>query len=343
MEPTVGARGKRPDIRELASTTATSTESTSASQYSATAVPSKSNRAPRPINAPARSSKPAYICRATQTTPRPDLLLPREPVSFDAEFQTYRPSGSPKWIQRLGRSTLRNTRGQTVLDVYCYYPTIAGELKDVPPRRFNVCRADLMKQHGARPAQMVEKWIAELVEGRTVVVHDYRGDLSALQYETHAFDDCNIVDTQVLYGHLQGNGRPGLALCAAMELGITIQVDSHSPVEDADTAMRLFQKRFPDAFDPEAAEAQACEEQRAAEITQVADLVLRAASGRNRDGGNHYPHNNHQANVFGDSGAGNSTTQLARKDDRERSGFGCGDLGEGGRYYPLTPVPACKA
>ncbi|KAK6383147.1 hypothetical protein LTR65_010430 [Meristemomyces frigidus] len=234
------AQSRRTASTESQSTAITAAATVFTSHGSAGAL---SSRTPSP-NIPVVVSKKPYVCRATQTTPRFDLLLPGQPVALDIEFQTYLPIGSPKWIQRLGRVALINTQRQTILDVYCYYPNEQGVRKDVPPRRFNVSRADLMKQHGAMHAQTVEKWVAEIVKRRTVVVHDGRGDLTAFQYEKDAFKDSKIVDTQQI-------GLP--------------------PVEDDDATMLLFLKRFPNAFDHEAAQAKVRDECAAAHAGAASD------------------------------------------------------------------------
>lgn len=68
-------------------------------------------------------------CRATQTTPRYDLILDDEPVCMDIEFQRYCPQNDNpkvKWMHRIGRISLVNTRGDVVLDVYARYPYVEG-------------------------------------------------------------------------------------------------------------------------------------------------------------------------------------------------------------------------
>ncbi|KAK5119819.1 hypothetical protein LTR85_007145 [Meristemomyces frigidus] len=315
---THAAQGNRTASPKADSAVSTAADSIFTSQGSTAAL---SSRTPSPLLPPHVSKKP-YVCRATQTTPRFDLLLPGEPVALDIEFQTYLPIGSPKWIQRLGRPTLRNTRGHTILDVYCYYPTEKGVKKGTPPKRFNVAWPDLMKQHGAKPAQTVEKWIATIVKDRTVVVHDRRGDLTAFQYEQEAFKDSKIVDTQAVYSHLTRSRRPGLALCAEEELGIIIQEDSHSPVEDADATMQLFLKRYPDAFDHKAAQAKVRKERAAA----------RARATGNRDTDNAtvtaYHNRNHQA---GSSRRNDYNRHNTDKRPAKQAGAG---------IRPLTGTPA---
>lgn len=230
-----------------------------------------------------------WECRATQTTPRYDLLLPGEPVSVDLEFQHYMRQGC-KGGHRLGRPSIKNTRKQTVLDVYGVYPREEGVRKMMPPAEFNVDKRDLLYENGAVPAYKVEKWIKDIVKGRKVIVHGGKHDLTAFQYEEDVFAESEIIDTQIEYSYLQRGGTPSLKTCAAVVLGKDVQVDGHLPTEDAETAMELFLLKYPDVFDVAAAEAAALH------------LKKDGSTSRSSSGGNNFntPHveNSNRANHF---------------------------------------------
>lgn len=206
--------------------------------------------------------EPAYVCRATQRTPRLDLLLPGEPVSIDIEFQNFRRKGG-KGRHRCGRTGLVNTRNEVILDVYAAYPRAEGERKFMPPEKYMVDKRDLLYENGAMPAQQVEAWVKEIVKNRKVIMHGGTNDLTAFQYETDVWAASEIIDTQREYSYLQDDGTPGLQTCADFVLHKTVQEGDHLATEDAQTAMELFLRKYPNAFDAAAAKAEVarCQEQ----------------------------------------------------------------------------------
>lgn len=238
--------------------------------------------------------EPKYKCGATQTYPLYDLLLPGEPVAIDIEFQHYKSTGY-KGGHRLGRPTIVNTKGEVVLDVYAAYPREEGVSKRMPPEEYNVDKRDLLFHNGAVAAHKVERWIKNIVQGRKVIMHGGKHDMTAFQFATDVWAGCEIVDTQQEFSHLQRDGTPGLQTCAAIVLSEMVQMNGHSPVEDAVTTLKLWQRKYPDAYDRAAAEAAIRQEQvkvgphpTCTSLSECTDTAIRSrSSGRNNSNTRH--------------------------------------------------------
>ena len=190
-------------------------------------------------------------CRATQTSPRFDLLLPGEPCALDAEFQRYvikdEEGNESKCHIRPGRLSIVNTRGDVVLDVYCRYEYKESERKVFSrrDRDFMVERDDFLERNGAVAAEVVEPWVQEIVANRPVVFHGGKQDREMFQLVKNMWAKSTTADTQEMYSHLQRDGTPGLKTCAREVFGANIQEAEHSSVEDAQMTMRLHQKLAP--------------------------------------------------------------------------------------------------
>lgn len=110
--------------------------------------------------------------------PRPELLLPGEPVACDVEFQNYHVAGdvypekpkqkgrrskkvgSPIWRQRLGWIGIVNTCGEIVLDVHVFYPedfNITIRMPTAHGKDFGVTHERLTTENGAVAGAIVEK------------------------------------------------------------------------------------------------------------------------------------------------------------------------------------------
>ena len=195
-------------------------------------------------------------CRTTQTKPRFDLLLLGEPCAIDAEFQRFRvvddEGNESKCINRRGRLSIVNTRGDVVLDVYCRYEYVEHERKVISRRdaAFLVERDDFLKCNGAVEAGIVEPWVQQIVADRTLILHGGKQDLDMFQIVDNMWAKSTVDDTQRLYSSLQRDGTPGLRTCATEIFGTTIQEAEHSSVEDAAMTMRLYQNKVP--FDRQA-------------------------------------------------------------------------------------------
>ncbi|KAK4539704.1 hypothetical protein LTR36_010415 [Oleoguttula mirabilis] len=114
--------------------------------------------------------EPEYVCRATQTYPRFDLLLPGSPVSVDFEFQHFMRDDC-KDGDRTGRAAVTNVRKDVILDVYAVYPREEGVRKMMPPEEPMDNDLDILFDNGAVPTNKVDIWIKEIVKNRTVIVH----------------------------------------------------------------------------------------------------------------------------------------------------------------------------
>lgn len=184
---------------------------------------------------------PAY-CRATQTTPRWDLVKEGMTMAFDSEFQLIEKGGLN--IQRHGRVSVVNEAGQVILDTFVAYDNEPGTTKKMNPPRFGVLWEDLKSDNGAQRGKVVEGWLVQMFRKCTVVLHDYRGDEAAFYLEKEPFKNSTIVDTQLLYGDMNPSGRgPRLDVAAQAVLGRVIQAGGiHCPVEDTRATMDLLLK-----------------------------------------------------------------------------------------------------
>lgn len=159
---------------------------------------------------------------------------------MDIEFQDYKRVGC-KQSHRVGRVAIVNTRGETVLDVYAVYNNEHNVKKKFPPARFGVKRDDLVFDNGAVHASEVEQSVKQILQDRTVIMHDGRHDQTAFYLVPDVFSASKIFDTQSHYSYMQFDGRPGLRTLTSSILGRTIQAGGrHSPVEDAVATMDLW-------------------------------------------------------------------------------------------------------
>ncbi|KAK6440765.1 hypothetical protein LTR95_003015 [Oleoguttula sp. CCFEE 5521] len=182
-----------------------------------------------------------YVCRATQTLPRWDLVRRCHTVAVDVEFQRVLYPGAAKWTQRIGRIALVDENLNTLYNVYAAYRNEAGARKEMNPKRFGVIWKDLESKNGGVLAAVVERNCRKIFEGRTVVMHASQGDINSFRIEEDAFVNSTIVDTQSLYhGPMGLRHSPSLADCSADYLGQTIQTSVHSPDEDACATMQLY-------------------------------------------------------------------------------------------------------
>lgn len=133
----------------------------------------------------------------------------------------------------LGRVTLVNAWGNVVYDEYVrpveYVVDFRTEISGIRPR-------DLKK---AKNFNIVQKQVAEMINGRTLVGHALHNDLKALLL-THPKKD--IRDTSLYAPYLKEGRSSSLKNLAAQFLGAEIQNGEHCPVEDARAAMLLYQK-----------------------------------------------------------------------------------------------------
>lgn len=176
-------------------------------------------------------------CKATQTTPRWDLLSkdPNEPLAIDIEFQECKREGAEKWHHRIGRIAFVNTKGDTIYDTYVRYEDEKDLAAKVNPR-FGVTWRDLKIQNGAQPIQEVEWDLSKIMCGRIIIGHGMRLDIGAI--EKKLWDGVEkIVDTQHIYGQV------GLGKLVDRYLH-DIEFTWHDPTHDAKATMLLYLRKY---------------------------------------------------------------------------------------------------
>lgn len=166
-----------------------------------------------------------------------ERLIPNEPVAADFEFQNYR-GVDGKNRARLGWVGVVDTRGDIILECHVHYPNQIGVHTFVPPKNlgFGVSFRDLKFCNGAVPGDIVEHWLTEIFEGRKVILHGGDGDRKAWFYRDPFSKATQIIDTQHIFG------RHKLAKVTATQFpnAAPIQVNGHTPVEDATATMNLY-------------------------------------------------------------------------------------------------------
>lgn len=105
----------------------------------------------------------------------------------------------------------------------------------------------------ARTLEEVQRDVAKLMDGRILVGHAVRHDLDALLLG-HPKRDIRDTSRYLKFRKLAGGRTPGLKKLAREVLGIDIQADQHSSVEDARATMLLF-RREKEGFEREHAKA----------------------------------------------------------------------------------------
>lgn len=149
-------------------------------------------------------------------------------------------TGPPPHLDNiLARASLVNFHGEQIYDSYVQAP---------PKTRVEDYRTHVsgilphhMKAGYARTFAQVQQDVAQLMEGRIVVGHALRNDLSALML-SHPKRDVRDTARYAKF-RIESKGRPpALRKLARSELGLEIQRGEHSSVEDARATMLLFQK-----------------------------------------------------------------------------------------------------
>lgn len=172
-------------------------------------------------------------CKAKQTTPRWDLLNkdPFEPLAVDIEFQTCKAKDAPKWSHRMGRVSFVSTKGELIYDTYVRYRD-EEDLAVRVNRRFGVEWKDLKIRNGAQWIDKVEEHLEKIMDGRVIVGHGMRHDISAIDSKLWKLV-AKTVDTQGLYGQI--------ALATLVEEHLTdFDFDWHDPTHDAKATMLLY-------------------------------------------------------------------------------------------------------
>ncbi|KAF5730733.1 exonuclease family protein [Tripterygium wilfordii] len=132
----------------------------------------------------------------------------------------------------LGRVTLVNKWGNVLYDEFV---RPVERVADFRTQISGIRPQDLKK---AKDFQVAQKKVAELIHGRILVGHALRNDLKALLL-SHPKNDMR--DTSEYQPFLKERHRKALRHLAAEFLGVNIQSGEHCPIEDARTAMLLYQ------------------------------------------------------------------------------------------------------
>lgn len=101
----------------------------------------------------------------------------------------------------------------------------------------------------ARTFELVQKEVAEVMDGRILVGHAVSNDLDALLL-SHPKRDIRDTSKHPEYRKIAGGGSPRLKMLAEHFLGLKIQEGAHSSVEDARATMALY-RREKDGFERE--------------------------------------------------------------------------------------------
>lgn len=139
----------------------------------------------------------------------------------------------------LARASLVNFHGEQIYDSYVQAPP---GIKVEDYRTFvSGIKPHHMRPGYARPFTEVQKDVANLLDGRILVGHALRNDLSTLLL-SHPKRDLRDTARHPKF-RIESRGKaPALRNLAKSELGLDIQTGEHSSVEDARAAMLLFQK-----------------------------------------------------------------------------------------------------
>ncbi|KAM3417482.1 hypothetical protein BST61_g5726 [Cercospora zeina] len=202
---------------------------------------------------------PASHSPAQQVEPRWDLLLPGEPVACDIEFQNYHIAGNVhgpwhankaglnRWSNRVGWTSIVNTRGEIILDTFVNYaaePAVTTRMPRAPGKTFGVSDERVRLENGAVDGRIVESWLEDMFANRLVVLHGGTNDRTSYYYRDFFSRAAAVHDTQDEWSCTEdgdGNPTPGLATLARNLLRRIIQAGGvHGPEEDAKATMEIY-------------------------------------------------------------------------------------------------------
>ncbi|KAE8134656.1 hypothetical protein BDV38DRAFT_273370 [Aspergillus pseudotamarii] len=162
-------------------------------------------------------------------------------VAMDCEMVGVGPN--PDNDSALARVSIVNFNGEQV------YDSFVRPKEMVTDWRTHV--SGILPKHmmEARSLEQVQKDVAEIMDGRTLVGHALRNDLDALLL-SHPKRDIRDTSKHPPYRKIAGGGSPRLKMLASEFLGLDIQSGAHSSVEDAKATMLLY-RRDKDEFEKE--------------------------------------------------------------------------------------------
>ncbi|KAK5683078.1 hypothetical protein LTS10_004608 [Elasticomyces elasticus] len=220
---------------------------TSESTQSAHHVNSR-NHKKRNNNKKYHAPKPIKHCRATQLTPRFDLVT--DVMAVDLE-------GCQKnGEQFAGSLSVANEYKQGVYDTFVDhggYRTENEFINALPPKSMGlgVYWKDLAPWNGAHPVKQVIQSFIDLAAGRTIIFHDYGADRRMLDHSagmcglTIPWHEIKVRDTQQYRGYWFANTNPhtGPALkdVVAKQLpDLKFRLVEHGSLEDSIATMLLY-------------------------------------------------------------------------------------------------------
>ncbi|KAK3198814.1 hypothetical protein Dsin_022229 [Dipteronia sinensis] len=133
----------------------------------------------------------------------------------------------------LGRVTLVNKWGNVIYDEF------VRPVERVVDFRTNISGIRPRDLRKAKDFRVVQKKVAELIDGRILVGHALHNDLKVLLL-THQKKD--LRDTSEYQPFLKENRRKSLQHLAAEFLGVEIQNGEHCPIQDSRAAMLLYMR-----------------------------------------------------------------------------------------------------
>ena len=152
-------------------------------------------------------------------------------LALDCEMVGIGPD--PDKVSALARISIVNVKGAQVYDSYVL-PT-----EPVTDYRTSTSGITAKLLRKARPFDVVQQEVADLIADRLIVGHDIRHDLAALGLP-HPKKDVRDTCRYPPYRELVSGSTPGLRMLSQKVLGVKIQSGPHSSLEDARATMALF-------------------------------------------------------------------------------------------------------
>jgi len=201
--------------------------------------------------------KPAISAASISLTRSQEAALAKEQkpgkyVAIDCEMVGVGPVSAQTSI--LARVTIVNYRLHVLLDKYALPPPECPPISDYRTRISGIKPEHLTTSNGAIPFQEAQNLARNLIKGRVLVGHALRNDLDVLGLRDEVRKGTLVVgirDTSrysKFRKHAVGGSTPSLRTLASTVLGTHMAGGSgktnmpHDPVEDAQMAMRLFQR-----------------------------------------------------------------------------------------------------
>ncbi|QDS73287.1 hypothetical protein FKW77_005137 [Venturia effusa] len=162
-------------------------------------------------------------------------------IALDCEMVGFGPT--PNDDSQLARVSIVNYHGHQIYDSFV--------LPQVPitDYRTHITGITAKTLEDARPFKEVQADVATLLNGRILVGHAIKNDLTVLQM-AHPKRDIRDTSRHPPFREVSQGRTPSLKKLASQLLGLEIQQGHHSSVEDARTTMLLF-RRYKEAFDSE--------------------------------------------------------------------------------------------